>query len=112
MTTVTLRQLVAEQRTSLGMSLRDVADRSGGLLSSSTVHAIETGRRTTVSDETVDGLAKAFRVPVSLVRDAAGYADADVTEPFKLPRKANRLTRRERDHVLELIDLLLERRSR
>jgi hypothetical protein len=38
--------------------------------------------------------------------------DSDTDEPFVLPRRAQRLTRKEREHVLALVDLLLERRRR
>lgn len=107
-----LRELIREQRNQLSLSLRDVATRSGGLLSYSTVHAIETDQRATVTDDTLDGLAKALKLPISQLREAAGVPDSDASKPFRLPRRADRLNRREREHVLQLVDLLLERRKR
>jgi transcriptional regulator with XRE-family HTH domain len=109
---LTLQQLVKRERERLGLSLADVASRSDGLLSRSTVHAIEQGRRTTVGDETLRGLAAGLSLPLANVQSAAGVGGSDTDEVFVLPRRAQRLTRKERDHVLELVDLLLERRRR
>jgi transcriptional regulator with XRE-family HTH domain len=109
---MTLQQLVKTERARLGLSLREVADRSGGLLSSSTIHSIEQGQRTSVEDDTLDGLARGLSLPLGRVARAAGVGDSDTDEPFVLPRRAQRLTRKEREHVLALVDLLLERRRR
>lgn len=110
---MTLAELVAAERARQSLSLRMVAERSGGLVAHTTVHDVETGRRAEVGDDVIDGLAKALDLPVERVQRAAGIPVSDVPgEPFVLPRRANRLTRKERDHVLELVDLLLERRRR
>lgn len=109
---LTLQQLVKTERARLGLSLGEVADRSGGLVSRSTVHAIEQGRRSTVEDDTLNGLARGLSLPVTRLAKAAGLGNSDTDTTFVLPARAQRLTRKERDHVLALIDLLLERRQR
>ncbi len=109
---LTLAELVASKRKALDLSLRAVADLSGGMLTASTVHAVELGQRTTVTDDTIDGLAKALDLPVDLVRKSAGLRRPDTDEPFVLPRKAQRLNRRERQVVLDMVDALLEAKRR
>lgn len=108
----TLPDMVKAERARLGLSLRQVAERSGGMLSSSSVHAIEKGDRTTYDDTTLMGLARGLGLPAHVVDKAAGVPGSDEDKPFVLPRRANRLTRKEREHVLQLVDLLLERRTR
>lgn len=107
-----LPELVRTERAKLGLSLREVAARSGGLVTSSTVHAIEKGQRGSVDDRTLEGLALGLGLPAHVVDRAAGAPASDDGAPFVLPRRANRLNRREREHVLELVDLLLARRTR
>lgn len=109
---LTLQQLVKAERERLGLSLADVAARSGGKVSRSTIHAIEQGRRSSVEDDTLKALARGLSLPVAHLTEAAGLGGSDTQERFVLPGKAQRLTRKEREHVLELIDLLLERRRR
>lgn len=108
----TLADLIAAERKRQGLSLRDVAERAGGLVSHSAIAAIERGQRASVTDETIDGLAKGLDVPVDRVRRAARVARPDVDGPFVLPRRAARLSRRERELVLAMVDALLEARKR
>jgi transcriptional regulator with XRE-family HTH domain len=108
----TLAELVASERIRQGLSLRQVADRSGGLITSSTVHAIERGDRESFEEDTLDGLAKAFDLPIDKVRRAAGVRRPDTDEPFLLPKRAQRLNRRERQVVLDMVDALLEAKKR
>jgi transcriptional regulator with XRE-family HTH domain len=103
-----LAELVASERARQGLSYRQVADGSGGLLSHSTVHAIESGQRESFDDDTLDGLAKSLGLPIDRVRKAAGVRRPDTDEPFALPRRAQRLSRRERQVVLDMVDALLE----
>lgn len=107
-----LPELVAEERRQQGLSLRQVAELSGGLVTSSTVHAIERGDRQTVEDDTIDGLAKALGLPIDQVRRAAGLRRPDTDEPFAVPRRAQRLNRKERQVVLDMIDALLDAKKR
>lgn len=109
---MTLSELVAAERQRQGLSLRQVADRSGGLITSSTVHAVERGDRQTFEDDTLDGLAKALDLPIDRVRKAAGVRRPDTDELFVLPRRAQRLNRRERQVVLDVVDALLEAKRR
>lgn len=101
-----LASLVTERRAELGISLREAADRSGGLVSKSQIAAIERGETTTVTDKTVRGLALALDVPVPRVWAAAGVRPSRL-RPFEVPERANRLNARERRLVLTLIDTLL-----
>ncbi len=108
----TLSELVSAERKKQRLSLRGVADRSGGLLTASTVHAIERGERGRVEDETLDGLAKGLDVGLDRLRRAAGVKPPDTSEPFVLPRRASRLSRKEREVVLAMVDALLEAKKR
>jgi transcriptional regulator with XRE-family HTH domain len=108
----TLAVLVRTERDRQGLSLREVAELSGGIVSHSSVHAIEHGARSEVGDETLDGLAKALGVPIDRLRRAAGVRTPDVQEPFVLPRRASRLSRKEREVVLSMVDALLEAKKR
>lgn len=109
---MTLAELVAAERQRQGLSLRQVADLAGGLITHSTVHAIERGERESFDDDTLDGLAKALSVPIDRVRKAAGVRRPDTDEPFVLPKRANRLTRKERQLVTDMVDALLEAKRR
>lgn len=109
---VPLGELVTRRRASLGLSYRAVAERSDGLVSHSTVHEIESGSRATPTDETIDGLALALDLPISQVRRSAGLPPPDIETPFVLPRRANRLSRKERGAVLAIVDALLEAKKR
>ena len=105
---MSLADLVQRERARQGLSLRQVAERSGGLLSTSTVHAVEQGRRARLTDETLDGLAKALDLQPEQVRRAAGVRPGDTLGPFVLPRRFQRLTVKERDLLVALGDALLD----
>lgn len=106
MTAKTLATLVADRREQLGVSLREVADASGGLVSKTHVSAVERDELHVPSDRVLRGLALALDLPVETVFSAAGRS-AKVLPPFKVPDRAQRLNVRERRLVLELIDTLL-----
>lgn len=100
-----LAELVASRREALGLSLRQVAEKSGGVVSSSTLNEIERGLRPNVSDRILEGIADALNVSLSKVRTAAGVSARDLG-PFYLER-ADRLNARERRLVQHLVDALL-----
>jgi transcriptional regulator with XRE-family HTH domain len=102
----TLTDLVLRRRKELGMSLRAVADASGGAFTSSTVHSIEHAKFGKVNPDVIAGLAKALRLPEKDVREAAGLQQFK-PPPFVLPARANELNARERALVIELIGTLL-----
>lgn len=110
MTTPDLATLVADARSSKGLSVRDVADRSGGALSSTTVHEIEKGVRTHPGPTVLRGLAKGLGVPLRDVRAAAGHTGAVPAGRFVLPDRADELTAKERRLVVGLVDALLDAR--
>lgn len=108
MTTESLAALVAARRADLHLSLREVAEKSDGLLSTTTVNAVENGERLTVSEDTIRGLSVALDIPLKKVRAAAGYSAEDLP-PFKLKR-GELLNARERRLVQELVDALIAAR--
>jgi transcriptional regulator with XRE-family HTH domain len=108
---MSLAELVAQERQRQGLSLREVAERSGGAVAHTTVHAIEQGRRGEVDDATLRGLAKGLGLRVGVVRKAAGLAAKELP-PFELPAGADRLSLRERRMVRELVEVLLEAKRR
>lgn len=111
MTSLTLAELVTKRREQLGLSLRGVADASGGLVSKTNVGAIERGDYQVTGDRVLRGLALALELSVDEVTAAAGRQWRRL-QPFTLPEKADRLNARERKLVLSLIDTLLAAHDR
>jgi transcriptional regulator with XRE-family HTH domain len=105
-----LAELVATRREELGLSLRQAAEKSGGLVGPSTLNSIERGDSRQVTDRVIAGIATGLDLPESRVRRAAGLS-AQVLPPFEVPARANRLNARERRLVLQLIDTLLAARG-
>lgn len=105
-----LATLVRDTRAERGLSVRDVADRSGGALSSTTVHEIEKGVRTNPGPTVLRGLAKALTVPIGAVRAAAGHTGPVPAGRFELPDRADELTAKERRLVVAVVDAILAAR--
>lgn len=108
---LTLAELVAARRAELGLSLRQVAEKSQGLTSPSHIGYIEQGNVVDVSDRVLTGLSVALDLPVGQVRRAAGLQPSE-PRPFVVPERAGRLNARERKLVLALIDTLLAAHDR
>ncbi|WP_406711171.1 helix-turn-helix transcriptional regulator [Trueperella pyogenes] len=89
-------------------SYRQLAGKAG--LSIGTVHMALTGQRQSVSPATIAGLAKALRLPEETISEYLGMGRQSIT-PYTPPQEAAMLTRRERDHVDELIRLLVASRA-
>lgn len=108
-----LQQLVTDRLIELGtpgrpLSYRAAAARGRGFISHGTIGRIARGEHAGVLEEdTVIGLALALGVSRTCVEKAAGTHRARPLEPFALPSRANRLTRRERAVVLAMVDALL-----
>ncbi|MFE1775567.1 hypothetical protein [Streptomyces sp. NPDC059008] len=108
-----LQQLVMTRLTELGaphrpMSYRAAAARSHGLISHGTIGRLARGEHTGIlEDQTLDGLALALALPRAHIERAAGLYRERPAEPFTLPPRASRLTRREREVVLSVVDALL-----
>lgn len=90
-------------------SYRQLAGKAG--LSIGTVHMALTGQRQSVSPATITGLSKALRLPEETISEYLGMGRQSIT-PYTPPQEAAMLTRRERDHVDELIRLLVASRSK
>lgn len=106
---LSLSELVRDRREQLGLTLREAAAASGGLISSTTLHAIEQGDSQPASPRIIAGIAVALELPEAKVRRAAGLS-AKTLPPFKVPERANLLNQRERRLVLQLIETLLAAR--
>lgn len=104
-----LAEVVRDRREQLGLTLRDAAAQSGGLVSSTTLHAIERGDAGVSSERVIQGIATALDLSESKVRRAAGLS-AQTLPPLELPDRAQLLNARERKLVLQLIDTLLAAR--
>ncbi|MFD8197559.1 hypothetical protein [Streptomyces wuyuanensis] len=108
-----LQQLVMDRLIELGtpgrpLSYRGAAARGRGFISHGTIGRIARGEHAGVLEEdTVIGLSLALGVPRALVEEAAGIQRERPLEPFVLPSRANRLTRRERAAVLGVVDAIL-----
>lgn len=75
-----------------------------------TFRRIRQAGHSNISDETADALATMLDVPVDDVLVAAGQRRR--LGRFELPRRADRLTKSERDAVIGIIDAILEAGSR
>lgn len=62
------------------------------------------------SEDALQQVADAFRVPAAKVRELRGEAAVD-RKPFTLPDDAGRLTERERDVIRSMVRVLLEARE-
>ncbi|MEW6879632.1 hypothetical protein [Trueperella pyogenes] len=79
-------------------------------LSVETVRAAILGQRRSVAPATITGLSKALRLPEETISEYLGMGRQSIT-PYTPPQEAAMLTRRERDHVDELIRLLVASRA-
>lgn len=111
MSVPSLADLIADRRAELGLSLRQAAEKSGGLVGYTTINDIERGGTRRVNDQTITGLATALDLSEARIRRAAGLS-AQQLPPFEMPSRANRLNARERRLVLSVIDTLLAAHER
>ncbi|MWA07857.1 hypothetical protein [Streptomyces sp. BA2] len=108
-----LRELVTMRLAELGsperpLSYRAAAARSSGRVSHGTIGRIARGDHAgLLTGETIDGLALALGVHPTVVEQAAGMYRERPLEPFHMPARADRLTRRERGVILAMVDALL-----
>lgn len=101
-----LRRLVMERLAELGISQREAARRSQGLVSQETVAVIVQGRHAyRMKDRTIAGLSLALQVPESRMREAAGMPKT--LGPWRLDPKFDRLTPEHRALVESLASALL-----
>src|SRR5690625_4570574 len=90
-----------KQANSRGLSTRAIAaeaERRGHRINYSTVSKYMNGTHGEPEEPTLQALAAALQVPLSVLRDAAGLPRDE--GPFSLPAEAARLTRRQREAVL------------
>ncbi|WP_162889914.1 hypothetical protein [Streptomyces olivoreticuli] len=108
-----LQKIVVARLVELGtprrpLSYRAAAARGQGHVSHGTIGRIARGEHTgTLEEETLDGLSLALDLPRTNLEKAAGVYRERPAEPFVMPPRASRLTRREREAVLNIIDALL-----
>lgn len=86
---------------------RGLARESGDLFTYNTAAKILNGSHGAPSEPVIQGLALVLRSDLGLIRQLAGLAPHSLG-PFVLPDRAARLSRRQRDAVIELIDVILE----
>lgn len=85
-------------------SIRDLARKAN--LGTSTVSKLIYGRSST-SERTMQAVADSLRVEVPTIREWASAARGEAG-PFSLPPEANRLSRRQRAAVIEVVRAMLE----
>jgi hypothetical protein len=102
-----LQELVVGRMADLNLSFRKAAERSGGRVSAATLNAIALGRHGgNLDGEVSEGIALALGVKSAAVRRAADEGSAGGAE-FVLPRKAAKLSPKERKAILLMVDALL-----
>jgi transcriptional regulator with XRE-family HTH domain len=103
----TLPELIRNRLEELDLSYRKAAERSGGLMSYSTLNNLALGRYPkTMTERTMKGLALALDVPFKRVVEAA--AEHGPQPRFALPREADKLTPKQRQAVVAMVRALLE----
>ena len=103
-----LQELVVNRMAELGLSFRRAADKSGGMVSHSTLSNIALGAHGgKFEPDTLPGIALALDLPLSKVETAAGGRES-APPVFKLPKEANYLTASERRAVEVMVRALLE----
>lgn len=98
-----------KQANSRGLSTRAIAaeaERRGHRINYSTVSKYMNGTHGEPEEPTLQALAAALQVPLSVLRDAAGLPRDE--GPFSLPAEAARLTRRQREAVLAVVGAFLD----
>jgi hypothetical protein len=90
---------------------RTLAEVSNDKFNHGTAARILNGTHGNVDEKTIEGLSAALRVPTSRVRQILGQPVHDLG-PFELPRRANRLTSKERALVVSVVDAILAAHDR
>lgn len=107
-----LQELVIGRLAELDLSYRRAAERTNGLCSYATLNHIALGRQAAdgVTARTAKGLSLALDVPLSLVQQAISDSTdaAKAAVEFRLPKKAEKLTPKQRKAVLAFVNALLE----
>jgi len=104
-----LAQLIRSSLAEADIDFRTAAGRTEGLISPSNLNRYATGKASNPSSSTLLGISIATGRPLDEVRAAAGVP---VTPgPFELPDRAHRLTVRERQAVITVIDAMLDARG-
>lgn len=113
MADVPLPELLQQAAANLGrgdrpLSIQQAAKRANGLTNYETIRQTINGEHSGLyDDKTLDGIAKAYSLDVTEVRRAAFLYSGRRLGPFELPDRAHRLTRRQRQAVLGVVDAML-----
>lgn len=106
-----LNELVRTEMAKKGLTYREAAARSGGMVNSANLNKIATGRyHHKITDETLRGIALAIGVPLSRVRKEAGKQPSE-PPAFEVPVEARYLTPAQRRAVLAVISSMLSSRE-
>ena len=109
-----LQKLVGDRLADLNLSYRAAAARSNGLISHSSLNFVAKGqmRAETLGPRLIRGLALSLDVPVSEVEAAVKQSGGTHVVEFRLPKKADKLTPKQRKAVLAFVNALLENEQR
>jgi len=105
-----LQRLVIERVGGRGLTYRDAASQSGGLVTHGTLNNIALGKCHIdgLRHRTRKGIALALDLPQSTVDDAWEKSRTSKPAPFELPKNADRLNTKQRRAVLAVISALLD----
>jgi hypothetical protein len=102
-----LQRLVQDAARTAG-GYRNLARRTGGLVSVSTLNNIATGRHSgRLTDDSIRGIALAIGRPADDIARITGTELTDELPPFVLPKRANRLTQPQRRVIVSVVDAIL-----
>lgn len=104
-----LQKLVIDRMADLDLSYRAAAARTDGLISHGTLNYIALGQQKpgSITGRTIRGLALALDLPVSKVEKAVADSGDALPVEFRMPKKADKLTPKQRKAVLAFVNALL-----
>jgi transcriptional regulator with XRE-family HTH domain len=101
-----LQRLIINRLADLGLTYREAADRSSGLISFGRLNQIANGNLGNLTEKTIRGIALACDVPPAAVRELA-VSDVEPVQ-FRLPERTAYLSPRSRKLLMDMTNTLLE----
>lgn len=90
-----------------GWSTREIAARGGDRVAHSTIAKYLNGKHGQPREDVLELFAEVFNMPIRRLRSLAGQSAGEL-EPYRPPPEANRLNRRQRGAIDEVIRLLVD----
>ena len=102
-----LQSLIIKRLAELGLTYREAADRSSGLISHGRLHGLAKGRVGELRAQTIRGLSLALDVSQTSVQ-AAAFGGVNSPVPLRLPERSAYLSERSRAMIISIANICLE----